>query len=255
VSGPAEIRAAVAERRDRGVDVVKVMASGGMLTIGSDVLGVQFSPEDLRTVVDVAHESGLAVLAHSHSLAGIEHALAAGVDGIEHFTGLVDGGLEVPDATLGRAAAAGVVVDPTLGFDWDVWDQMPAPPPQIQEAMRRTGLTVETLQAARVEVVRRMRDHDVRVVSGVDSGAAPTKPHGAIALALRDLVAAGYPMAEALATATGLAAEACGLAEVTGALRAGLAADLLVVEGDLRDGPDALGVPVAVLVRGVAVEL
>jgi len=255
VSGPAEIRVALAERRDRSVDVVKVMASGGMLTIGSDVLGVQFSPEDLRTVVDVAHESGLAVLAHSHSLGGIEHALTAGVDGIEHFTGLVNGGLEVPDATLGRAAAAGVVVDPTLGFDWDVWDQMPAPPPQIQEAMRLSGLDVETMQAARLEVVGRLRDHGVRVVSGVDSGAAPTKPHGGIALALRDLVAAGYPMSEALTTATSLAAEACGLADVTGSLQPGLAADVLAVDGDLRDGPDALGVPVAVLVRGVSAEL
>lgn len=252
VSGPAEIRAAVAERRDRGVDVVKVMASGGMQTIGTDVIGVQFAPADLRAVVTAAHEQDLAVLAHAHSLAGIEHALAAGVDGIEHFTGLVEDGLRVPDELLETAAAAGVVVDPTLGFDWAVWDAMPAPPPGIQEAMRRSGLTIETMHQARLAVAGRMRDHGVRVISGMDSGAGPAKEHGGIIFALRDLVAAGYPMAEALATATGLAAEACGLAGVTGSLSAGLGADLLVVDGDLRDGPEPLAAPVAVMVGGIA---
>jgi imidazolonepropionase-like amidohydrolase len=92
----------------------------------------------------------------------------------------------------------------------------------------------------------------VRVVTGVDDGAIATKPHGSIALPIEDLVAAGYPMAEALATATSLAAEACGLAEVTGSLRAGLSADVLVVDGDLATGPAPLRSPVLVTVRGVA---
>ena len=64
------------------------------------------------------------------------------------------------------------------------------------------------------------------------------------------LLEAGYSMADALATATSVAAAVCGLGEVTGRLRAGLAADLLVVDGDLRDDPDALGRTVGVLVRG-----
>ena len=77
VAGAAEIRASVAEHAERGVDVVKVMASGGMLTTGTDVLGVQFSAEDLATVVAAAHEAGLPVTAHAHSLAGAWHAAAA----------------------------------------------------------------------------------------------------------------------------------------------------------------------------------
>ncbi|HWM75479.1 MAG TPA: amidohydrolase family protein [Nocardioides sp.] len=163
------------ERRERGVDVVKVMASGGMLTMGTDILGVQFSAAELRALVDAAHQADLTVLAHAHSLAGIEHALGAGVDGIEHFSGLVENGIRVPDEVLAQTAAA-----------------------------------------------------------------------------IGDLVAAGYPMAEALATATSLAAEACGLAEVTGSLRAGLAADVLVMDGDLRSGPNPLRSPVHVMVRGVS---
>ncbi len=252
VRGLDEIRAALDERRDRGVDVVKVMASGGMLTLGTDIYGVQFPPEELRGLVEAAHELGLDVLAHAHSLSGIEHALSAGVDGLEHFTGLTEEGLRIPDALLARVAAADVIVDPTLGLDQAAFEALPEPPPGIQEMIRRTGLDLPTFVATRMEVMARVRAHGVCVVTGVDDGAIATKPHGSIALAIEDLVTAGYPVAEALVTATSFAAEACGLAEITGSLRAGLAADLLVVDGDLRTGPEPLGAPVSVWVRGVA---
>lgn len=251
VSGVDGIRAAINDRRDRGVDVVKVMASGGLLTKGTDAFGVQFTPEELRLLVEAAHEAGLGVLAHAHSLAGIEHALTAGVDGIEHFTGLAEGGLQVSDVLLARVAAAGVVVDPTLGFDRAAFEALPAPPPGVLEAMRRTGMDPESLNGARIEVVGRIRQHGVRLITGVDDGAIAIKPHGSIALAIDALMDAGYPIAEALATTTSLAADACGLAEVTGSLRAGLAADVLVVDGDLSTGPDPLRSPTAVWVRGV----
>jgi imidazolonepropionase-like amidohydrolase len=251
-SGIDGVRAAIAERRERGVDVVKVMASGGMLTMGSDMFGVQFTPEELRALVDASHEAGLQVLAHAHSLAGIEHALDAGVDGLEHFTGLTDGGFVISDALLERVAAAGVTVDPTLGFDRVAFEALPSPPAGILEVMRRTGLDPLTFNPARIEIARRMREHGVRVITGVDDGAIAVKPHGSIALAIDDLVSAGFPVAEALATATSLAADACGLGEVTGSLRSGLAADLLVVDGDLRDGIDTLRTSASVWARGVS---
>ena len=78
VSGPDEIARAVRERADRRVDVVKVMASGGMTTAGTDVLGTQFSDDDLTFLVHEAHRHGLQVTAHAHSLPAVEQALAAG---------------------------------------------------------------------------------------------------------------------------------------------------------------------------------
>jgi imidazolonepropionase-like amidohydrolase len=254
-SGPEELRAAVVERRDRGVDVVKVMVSGGMLTAGTDMFGVQFPLDDLRLLVDACHDADLGVLAHAHSLAGIEQALAVGVDGIEHFSGLTEAGVRVPDDVLDLVAAGGVVVDPTLGFDRAGFAAMPTLPPGAVEAMRRTGLDFESFHAARLAVVARLRERGLRVVTGLDAGASPLKPHGKIGLAIADLVDAGYPLDEALSTATSVAADACRLGQVTGSLRAGLAADLLVLADDLRDGPDALGSPCAVMVDGIEAAL
>jgi imidazolonepropionase-like amidohydrolase len=252
-TGVAELRRAVEERHERGVDVVKVMASGGMVTTGSDVFGVQFAAEELRALVEAAHASDLQVLAHAHSLAGIEHALAAGVDGIEHFTCLTEDGIRVPDDVLERVAEAGVVLDLTLGFDRVAFASMPAPPPGVQEALRRTGMDFESAYAARLDVARRIHDVGVTVVSGADAGIGPLKRHGSVVLAVIDLAQAGYSAADALATATSLAAQACGLTNVTGALSPGLAADLLVVDGDLRSDLGALRRPLAVLVRGIDV--
>ncbi|TNM45109.1 amidohydrolase family protein [Nocardioides albidus] len=245
------IRAAVAEHAERGVDVIKVMAGGGFLTPGTDMIGAQFTVGELRLVVDAAHETGRPVLAHAHSVAAIEVALAAGVDGIEHYTGVTTEGAVLSDDLLERTAAAGVVVDPTMGNDPAVLALMPAPPPAIIEIMARIGLDIEGFFAQRYADVGRMRAHGVRVVPGVDAGAGPMKAHGNAWRAMLDLVTAGWSLAEALAAGTSGAADACGQGAETGALRPGLAADLLVVDGDLAAEPAALARPVAVMVRGV----
>ena len=250
VAGPDDIRAAVREHEQRGVDVIKVMASGGMTTVGTDPFGLQFDAADLRTLVDAAHAVGLPVLAHAHSLTGIRHALAAGVDGIEHFTGLTESGISVPDEVLEAVAAAGVFVDPTLGFDRDALASMPAPPPELAAAMKRIGLDIETAQAARLQVLLRGRAHGIQLVTGVDAGATPVKRHGIVGLALAAMTEGGFTIVDAVASATAVAARSCGLAQVTGRLEPGLAADILVVDGDLERDITALQRPVAVLMRG-----
>lgn len=250
VDGPEAIRRMIADHVEQGVDVVKVMASGGMLTVGTDLAGTQFSAADLRILVESAHEAGLAVLAHAHSLSGIEHALAAGVDGLEHFTGITDTGVALPDDLLDRVAAAGLPVDPTMGNDESVIAKIPEPPPQIVALMERLGLDFASFFAQRLVDVARMRERGVRIVSGVDAGAGPPKRHGNAWRTVADLIAAGYPVPDALAASTSSAAEACGVGDLTGRLRPGLAADLLVVDGDPRTDPESLSRPLEVFVRG-----
>lgn len=247
---PDEVLAVVAEHHERGVDVIKVMASGGFLTPGTDMVGAQYTAADLRILVEAAHAVGLAVLAHAHSVTGIEAALAAGVDGIEHFTGITDQGSVLSDDLLDRVAAAGIQADPTMGNDLSLVDQMPPPPPQVAEIMERMNLDRMTFFRQRYTDVARMRERGVRVVPGVDAGAMPLKSHGNAWLAVTDLVKSGFPIEEALAAGTSGAADACGVGEVTGRLAAGYDADLLVAEGDLAIDPDGLGRPQAVVVRG-----
>ncbi len=250
VDGVDAIRAALAKHVDRGVDVVKVMASGGMTTAGTDVTGVQFGADELRLLVRLAHEAGLRVLAHAHSLNGVRHALAAGVDGLEHFTCLTDEGLRTPDDLLEEIAAAGVDIDPTLGTDPALVPPPERMPPNLRATMERLGIDPRRLVELRTAQLTAVRTHGIRVITGVDAGVAPAKAHGNAWLAVAHLATVGYPIDEAVATATSVAADACGVGPVTGRLAAGLAADLLVVDGDLEQDVTALGRPVSVLVRG-----
>ena len=93
VDDPAKVRAAVAERADRGVDAIKVMATGGGLTPGSRRTESQFDRAALDAMVDEAHRRGLPVAAHAHAPAGIADAVDAGVDSVEHCAFLTADGV------------------------------------------------------------------------------------------------------------------------------------------------------------------
>ena len=160
--------------------------------------------------------------------------------------------MRTPPDLLDAIAADGIVVDPTIGWNRAAI-RMSALAPRLRELMERLGLDPDTMRVARAEQLRLALEHGVRVVSGTDAGSGRTKLHGdGVWRAVVELTDA-CPIEHALATATSYAAEALGLASVTGRLRPGLAADLLVVDGDVRADHDALGRPVAVYVRGVAV--
>jgi imidazolonepropionase-like amidohydrolase len=251
-----DLRVAVSDHSAQGVDLIKVMASGGFATPGTDQLGAQFTVAELAALVDEAHGAGLPVVAHAHSLLGMQNALAAGVDGIEHFTGLTPEGPRIADDLLDEVVRRGVYVDLTMGNDRSLHALMPPPPPQFAELMARLGVTTfDEFYESRIGSLTRLREHGVRVVSGVDSGMGPMKRHGNAWRTVGEFVEGGYPVAEAVSAATSVAAEACGLARETGRLAQGYAADLLVVDGDVAHDVSVLGAAREVLIRGAAVEL
>ncbi|MCA2216934.1 amidohydrolase family protein [Jidongwangia harbinensis] len=237
----AGLRAAVAQRYERGARIVKVIVSGGAMTAGSDLLRLQFDVADVRAVVDEAHRRGLPVTAHAHPVSAVQVCLAAGVDAIEHCTCLTDTGIATPDAVIDALAVRRVVVCPTFG-------RMPGlpPSPQAIEVMRRTGMTLE----ARFAQVGRLHAAGVPLVAGSDAGIHPAKPHGVLAYAVQELVRSGLPIHAAAAAATSGAAAACGLAGTVGRLRPGLVADLLIVDGDLQHDALALTRVREVVLRG-----
>jgi imidazolonepropionase-like amidohydrolase len=117
------------------------------------------------------------------------------------------------------------------------------------ELRRRTGLT----GASRLAAVRVLHEAGVVIASGVDAGIGPSKPHGFVARAVADLVTAGIPVTAALASATSVAATACGLGARKGLLRDGYDADLAVFGGDVGADIGALCDVRAVYLRGTRV--
>ncbi|MCW6007598.1 amidohydrolase family protein [Micromonospora sp. CPCC 205371] len=208
--GVEGIRAAVRERAERGVDVIKIMATGGELTPGSRADTAQYGPSELRAAVDEAHRRGLPVTAHAHAAGTIIDAVAAGVDMIEHCS------YATPDV-VDTLRAAGTVVSVTVGADPGV----PYPP-------RLVTLLVEYFQ-----MVARLRGAGVPVVCGSDAGIREAKPHGVLPYGVAALVErSGFSPAEALRAATSLAAEACGVGTHKGRVAPGYDADLLAVDGN-----------------------
>lgn len=244
--GAAQLRAAIRDRAQRRVDIVKIMASGGATTTGTDVMSCQFSLADLRLLVDEAHAAGLPVTAHAHGLPAVEQAAKAGVDGIEHCTCLTPSGVTMPEILRERLAASGIAVCPTLGRSADV-----SPSPAQLAFMQRLGMTWEKV----LEHVGRLHRAGVRLVAGTDGGIAATKSHGILPSAIAERVAGGISAPDALASATSIAAQACGLDTRKGQLRAGYDADLLLIDGDPFSDIHALTLTAAVMVGGQWVDL
>ena len=227
----ATLEAAISARVDRGVDIIKVMASGGMSTAGTDITGTQFSVEDLQELVDRAHAAGLPVAAHAQSLPSVEAALAAGVDAIEHCCCMTEKGPVVTDDLIARLADRGAVVGGVFGVRPAI--SLEQAPVNVRALAERTGATVEAMVARRREAMNRMYRGGVRFVTGADSGLADWRAHGQLYTSVEQFVTAGADVVTALAASTSVAAKACGVGQRKGRLRPGYDADILVVDGDL----------------------
>lgn len=216
-TGRAGLRALVHRHRARGVDVIKVMVSGGRMTPGSTPWQEQYGIGALRALVRDAHECGLPAAAHAHAPASIDKAVRAGFDTIEHATFLTQGGVEPDRATLDRVARSGAFVSPATGIH-------PRRPP-LSRAQQEHHDSVTRLVGA-------MRSAGVKIACSSDAGVSLRKPHGLLPYAVEVLQHSGFPPVEALGSATSAAAEACGVGDRKGRLAPGFDADVLVVAGD-----------------------
>lgn len=232
-----ELRAAVAERARRGCDVVKVMATGGVITPGYGPHESQYGPVQLRAVVAEAHRHGLPVAAHAHSPRGIADSVDAGVDSVEHCSFLTSAGVEVDWSIVSRLAERGTYASFTLAVAPGV--PLPAPIARYLEQLH-----------AHIAAMHRA---GVRIVCSSDAGVAPPKPHAVLPHGAVTLAGHGLTNADALASVTSVAADACGLDGHKGRLARGFDADVLAVDGNpLVDIEDLLRVA-AVFRRGVRV--
>ncbi|WP_327740334.1 amidohydrolase family protein [Streptomyces nojiriensis] len=216
VGGADSIRALVRRNAESGVDLIKVMATGGGITKGGPpVWQAQFTTAELRVVVEEARRFGLPVAAHAHGTEGIAAAVAAGVDTIEHCTWLARDGFDVREDLVAAIAAQGIAVGPAASPDWRGF------------AKRFGRERAEEM----FDRIRWMAQRGVRLLPGTDAGVSRAVFDGFVS-SLEFFEHIGMTPSEIIDLATTGAAEALGISHDTGRLRAGYRADLLVVDGD-----------------------
>ncbi|MGH9119662.1 MAG: amidohydrolase family protein, partial [Acidimicrobiales bacterium] len=234
--GVEGIRAAVREHVARGVDVVKLVATGGTMTPTVGPHESQYSRDEIRAAVEEAHALGRPVAVHAHGADGIADSLAAGADSIEHCTFFTADGVAADPSVVAQLAASDAAISMTAavlpGVD------------TFKPAMRHRLAAIKETHAA-------LHRSGARIVCSSDSGVTPNKPHDVLPYGVSDfLPAIGMTNAEALTATTALAAEVCGLAEVTGTLTPGKDADILAVPANPLTNLTTLHNPLAVWVRG-----
>jgi imidazolonepropionase-like amidohydrolase len=235
--GPAGVRRQVRTLVQQGADVVKVyMESYEKRQTRTDRLSgaATFGADELRAVVEEAHAAGIKVAAHTYSDAAARRAVEAGVDSVEH-------GLYVEEETFRAMAARGIAYVPTL-MVYELWRDGALFGPLAPADAKKLAATV----AEHNETFRRALRAGVRIVFGSDTFERPGTNAGELVAMVRE----GMKPAEALLSATSRAAELLGLRDRTGALQAGLAADLVAVPGDPLADISAVTRPVLVLKDG-----
>ena len=219
VEGVEQVRKVVREQIDAGAEVIKVIASGGVLTPGTSPDQAQMTVEELRAAVDEAKQAGRKVAAHAHGASGMKNAIQAGVHSIEHAT-LLD------EEATGLFQKHAVYMVPTLSAL-----------AKTGACRRGCGIPDDALEKAKAMTKRHQSsfrqayDRGLLIAMGTDAG-TPFNHHGDNAQELERMVALGMSPMEAIMASTSAAARLIGIDGQVGTIEQGKQADLLLVEGN-----------------------
>jgi imidazolonepropionase-like amidohydrolase len=218
VDSADDARKAVRYQHKYGADLIKITATGGVLSIGDSGDAQQFTDEEMRAIVEAAHLLGMKVAAHAHGKAGINAAIRAGVDSIEHGT--------YGDAESFKLfKERGTWLVPTILAGKTVAELATIPGhfhPTVQAKAAKIGPLIQ-------DMFKLASAAGVKVAFGTDSGVSN---HGENAREFGYMVEAGMPAAEAILAATRNAADLIGAADRIGSLQAGRYADVIAVAGN-----------------------
>jgi imidazolonepropionase-like amidohydrolase len=215
--GPDQVRQTVRAQIKYGVDVIKILASGGVLSRGDQPGAPQFTYEELKVAADEAHKAGRKIAAHAHGAQSIKDSVRAGIDSIEHGSFLDEEGIEM-------MKAHGTYLDADIYND-----------DYLQGKAIEFGLSKEKLDKEKL-VGRLQRENfskavaaGVKIAFGTDAG---VYPHGDNAKQFAVMVRFGMTPAGAIRAATFSSADLVDRAKDIGTLEAGKYADIIAVSGN-----------------------
>jgi imidazolonepropionase-like amidohydrolase len=217
--GPAEVRKAAREQLKAGADVIKVMATGGVMTPGVDPGAQQLREDEMRAAAEEAAKAGKLTATHAQGAAGIKAALRAGIGSIEH-------GIFLDDEAIDLMLEHGAFYVPTLAAGYCILRAGPefGVPDYVLEKTKRVADT-------HVAAFERARQAGVLIAAGNDGG-TPLNTADNLPCELERMVAYGFTPAQALLSATQVAARLLRMDDQLGSVEAGKLADLVILNAD-----------------------
>jgi imidazolonepropionase-like amidohydrolase len=237
VNGVADAAKAVRQRYKTGADLIKITATGGVLSMAKDGSGAQFTEEEIRAIVTTAKDYGFKVAAHAHGAEGMKRAVLAGVNSIEH-------GTYMTDEVMALMKEKGTYLVPTIIAGKSSADsaKIPGYYPEIVRA--KAAVVGNYIQAT----FGRAYKAGVKIAFGTDAG---VYAHGKNWMEFVYMTEGGMPILECIHSATVNAADLLGVSDVLGSIEKGKYADIIAVDGDPVKDVQSMGKVSFVMKNGV----
>lgn len=216
INSPEEARQAVRQRYKDGSDMIKITATGGVLSLAKDGSGPQFTDEELKAIIETAKDYGMHTAAHAHGVEGMKRAVMAGITTIEHGTKMTE---EIMDLMKQK----GTFFVPTISAGKFVAEQAKVPGyyhPLVVPKALEIGPQIQ-------ETFRKAYKRGVKIAFGTDAGVFP---HGDNAKEFGYMVEVGMPVMEAIKSATVVNAAILGMADKIGTIETGKLADIVATD-------------------------
>lgn len=214
--GPDECRKAVRQQVKNGADLIKITATGGVLSVARDGQRPQFTLEEIKAIVETANDFGIKVAAHAHGDEGMRRAVVGGVASIEH-------GTLMSEETMELMKKHGTYLVPTITAGWSVADSAKIEgyfPDVVTPKALEIGPKIQSTFAKAYK-------KGVKIAFGTDAGVFP---HGKNGLEFQYMTEAGMPAMEAIQSATMGGATLLGVEDQLGSIEKGKLADIIAVE-------------------------
>ncbi len=233
-----DAKKAVRQRYKNGADVIKITATGGVLSVAKDGSGPQFTIEEVQAIVDAANDYGFVTAAHAHGSEGMKRAVLGGIHSIEHGTFMTE---EIMDLMIER----GTYYVPTISAGKFVYKRATSNPQFFPPMVRAKALEIgpkiqETFQKA--------YQKGVKIAFGTDSAVSP---HGENAKEFGYMVEAGMDPYEAIKSATMESANLLRISDRFGSIEAGKIADIIAVSGNPLEDISVLEQVIFVMKDGI----